>query len=136
MNNNNYKAKRNKAYKDSNRSLICTYEGVEYYTNTYIAEIDTSIPTVNKSVPFIESKPSLEGVLRVETDYYQTEVTSTSEGYTTLGSTYPAKVNSDFLEYLQHRYPSATIHRTDDHLAPIKLMQDNKLMAVIMPLRR
>lgn len=134
-----YKALRLKAYASSLTMVLADYEGADWLTNTYIAEIDNSLPGRKKLTA--DNKPDLALATRILGNEVQHQSTLATErdGLECVELSFEGsnmqRIQRVYYDYIKARYPNCTM-TTDDHYryAPVRIYNDNKLVMIVMPL--
>lgn len=139
-----YKVQRNKAYA-SDQYFTCDFNGVDWITNAYIAEPDTTEPrnTATCKPRYITThegnKPLLGNIVDV-TKHTLTELkTARSVTEDTVKLNFSTKDNTiqrRYFDYFMARYPSA-VFKTGGELRyeAISIYSDNQLIGIVMPLK-
>lgn len=138
-----YKTLRNIALKDAERLIKCDYNGAEWYTDGYFA---TAYPIfdgyrMRKDQTMIDQKPDLEKVIPRNDTVPATVVQRDENDFVSLcadGETAPViRVQGRFYDLLMALYPAASVQVDADgyQYAPVKMFDNDKLVAVIMPLK-
>lgn len=136
-----YKTLRIKAYGDSPIMMLSDYEGADWLTNGYIAEVDNSLPGRKKLTT--DSKPNLALAAKITGSEVQHQSTLATErdGLECVELSFEGsnmqRIQRVYYDYIKARYPNCTM-TTDDHYryAPVRIYNDNKLVMIVMPLTK